>query len=245
MSLKQLSLRAVREDAAALAAAGRVDPAARVPSCPEWSLRELVDHTGRVHHWCAGIVASRSQDRVRFADQPGGPGDAEAGLAWFEAGTAALLAALDGVDEETPVWNWFRGVAPARFWMRRMALETAMHRWDGQAALMQPAPVDAAVALLGVDEMLEDLLPLLPSQCVAVSSDATLHLHCTDAGGEWLVRFTPDGAVVSREHAKGDVAVRATASDLYLLLWNRIGPEHLEVFGDEGILRGWAEHIRI
>jgi len=245
VSLKELCLRAVRDDAAELAAAARVDPAARVPSCPDWSLRELVDHTGRVHHWVDGIVRSRAQERVRFVDQAGGPEEPAAGVRWFEQGTASMLAALAGVDEEEPVWNWFRGVAPARFWMRRMALETSMHRWDGQAAVPPPQPIDTAVALLGVDEMLDDLLPLLRTQAQELSTDAAMHLHCTDAEGEWLVRFGADGATVSREHAKGDVAVRATASDLYLLLWNRIGAEHLEVFGDGALLRRWAELIRI
>ena len=36
-----------------------------------------------------------------------------------------------------------------------------------------------------------------------------------------------------------DAAVRAPASDLLLLLWNRRGPEALQVFGDEQLLADW------
>jgi hypothetical protein len=45
---------------------------------------------------------------------------------------------------------------------------------------------------------------------------------------------------VRREHARGDVAVRASASDLLLLLWRRIQPAAVEVLGDEGLLRQFS-----
>ena len=64
----------------------------------------------------------------------------------------------------------------------------------------------------------------------------TLHLHCTDGEGEWLVRLDPDGVSSSHEHAKGDVAARGTASDLLLFLYGRVDPEQLEVFGDASLL---------
>jgi len=78
-----------------------------------------------------------------------------------------------------------------------------------------------------------------------VSTSESMHLHCTDTEGEWMIRFTADGAVTTREHAKGDVAVRGTASDLYLLLWNRVSAERFEIFGDASLLRRFAEHVRI
>ncbi|KIF71110.1 hypothetical protein HY68_24945, partial [Streptomyces sp. AcH 505] len=32
------------------------DPGARVPTCPEWRVRDLVGHIGQGHRWAAGIV---------------------------------------------------------------------------------------------------------------------------------------------------------------------------------------------
>jgi len=245
VSLRSLFLDAVRRDADELCRVAQVDPRARVPACPDWDLRLLVDHVGRVHHWVDGIVRSRRQERLAFADQPGGPEELEAVLRWCREGTASMLATLQEVGEEEPVWNWIQGVAPARSWMRRMALETSIHRWDAQSAIGGALPIDTEVARHGVDEMCDDVLALLRRHTTELSTDASIHLHCTDTEGEWLVRFTPGGAVATHEHAKGDVAVRATASDLYLLLWNRITAEHLEVFGDASLLRRWADVVRI
>ena len=49
----------------------------------------------------------------------------------------------------------------------------------------------------------------------------SIHLHTTDTPGEWLVRLGPDGIHLTREHAKGDVAVRGPASDVLLVLMGR------------------------
>jgi hypothetical protein len=49
---------------------------------------------------------------------------------------------------------------------------------------------------------------------------------------------------VRREHAKADVAVRGPASALELFLYNRRGPDGLEVFGDEAKAAAWTEKVR-
>ena len=56
-----------------------------------------------------------------------------------------------------------------------------------------------------------------------IGNGETLHFHRTDGDGEWLVRLTPDGPEVERAHAKGDVAVRGSASDLLLARAGRVG----------------------
>jgi predicted lipid carrier protein YhbT len=70
-----------------------------------------------------------------------------------------------------------------------------------------------------------------------------LHFHSTDGDGEWLARLGAEGLVVTREHAKGDVAVRGVASDLLLFLYGRVGTERLEVFGDAALLARWRELV--
>jgi uncharacterized protein (TIGR03083 family) len=242
---KDALLAHVSADAAALAATGRAAPTVQVPSCPDWTVQQLLDHTGRVHHWVTGIVRSRRQERLPFASQEGGPEDLAGGLAWFEEGAQSVVAALDEAGEDEPIWNWFMGVAPARFWMQRMALETTVHRWDGQRAAGEPQPIDATLAVAGIDEVVSLFLPRFDTVAKQLSTDASIHLHCTDVEGEWLLRFGPEGLVTTNEHAKGDLAVRGAASDLYLLLWNRVTPERCEVFGDESLLRRWADVVRI
>lgn len=76
-------------------------------------------------------------------------------------------------------------------------------------------------------------------------SGETIHLHTTDLkDGEWLVTAHPDRFDVVREHAKGDVAAKGTASDLLLFLWGRVTQRPLEVYGDATLDR-WQERVRI
>lgn len=245
MSLRELSVRSIRDDGAAVVAAAAHDPAAAIPSCPGWTMFDLVRHVGRLHRWVGLIVRERKQEPVSVRDLPSGPDEPAAQREWFEEGCAALADALSGLGEDDAVWNWRFGVGPARFWLRRVAAETALHRWDAQNAVGAEQPVGTELAVAAVDEMGDLWLPLLRDRVVEVSTAASMHLHCTDAKGEWLVRFGPDGATTSHEHAKGDLAVRGTASNLYLLLWNRVGAERFEVFGDAALLARFAELVRI
>jgi hypothetical protein len=54
-----------------------------------------------------------------------------------------------------------------------------------------------------------------------------------------------DGIETRREHAKADCAVRATASDLFLLVWNRLTADGLEAFGDATLLDVWRQHVHV
>jgi predicted lipid carrier protein YhbT len=61
--------------------------------------------------------------------------------------------------------------------------------------------------------------------------------------GEWLVRFNGDDVTVTREHGKGDVAVRGPVEDLFLWLWGRIPADRLEVFGDRSLLERYRQLV--
>jgi predicted lipid carrier protein YhbT len=120
------------------------------------------------------------------------------------------------------------------FWFRRQAQEVSVHRWDAQGAAGAPEPLEAALAADGVDEWLE--LLAVRGGAATDGAEHTVHLHCTDVEGEWLVRQSPDGLDIERAHAKGDVAARGTASDLDLYLWGRLDADRLELFGDPALL---------
>lgn len=139
-------------------------------------------------------------------------------------------------DAEVTTWA---GLKPPSWLWRRMTHELAVHRWDAQSAAGEPHPVDAAVAADGIDELLEAFAPIADLSEVG----GTIHLHATDGGGEWFIE-TEDALSWSRAHEKADVAVRGTASDLLLLLWGRVSPEHLEVLGDEAVLERWHAATR-
>jgi uncharacterized protein (TIGR03083 family) len=202
-----------------------------VESCPGWTMKDLVVHVGNVHRWAAEIVRTAAQERLPFGDPPA-IADAEL-LPWFRDGAVVLVAVLEAADPATPLWT-FGLDGTVAFWLRRQAQETAVHRWDAQGAAGTAEPLGGALAADGIDEWLA-LLARRGARAGGGNGE-TVHLHCTDVGGEWLVTRTPDGIAVEPVHAKGDVAARGTASDLDLYLWGRGPVDALEVFGDVAVL---------
>ena len=203
-------LHAIRGDAAALADAGEAaGPEARVPSCPEWTVADLLGHIGTVHRW-ATANCDRPPDAEYLRSTQAGieiPDDLTARPAWVRTGAEALLDALASHPADAPCWTW----APPHtvgFWQRRMAHETAMHRVDAQLAVGAAEPIEPALAADGIDEWLAIVgrRPWVEQQISGAGE--TIHLHCTDVEGEWLVRLAPAGLEVERVHAKGDVAAR-------------------------------------
>lgn len=246
-------LDAVRTDAAAMvAAAGSAGLDAVCPTCPGWTVRDALEHTGMVHTWVHRLVSTRALERISKRDLPKPPAEAAGVPAWFEEQTAALVEALTSVGEDEPVWNWsVDRPHVARFWPRRMAHETAVHRYDAECAadmVDAAASVPAALAVDGIDEILDTILPSMVArraeQSMASSLGGTLHAHCTDVPGEWLVSVADAVVEVQREHAKGDAAVRAPASPLFLFLAGRLPVDAVEVFGDEAVVANWLEISR-
>lgn len=164
----------------------------------------------------------------------------------FERTAARLEETLRAAGPDQPAWTWWPDDQTAGFWLRRMTHETAVHRWDAQLALGAEAttaiePPD--LARDGCDEVFDVMMP--SQRTWAEMGEATparpgggesYHFHQTDGAGEWLVRFGADGPVVTREHARADVAVRGTGSDLLLFLWHRVPADRFEVFGDRALL---------
>jgi uncharacterized protein (TIGR03083 family) len=225
------------------------DPALPVPSCPEWTIAELAAHVGRAHRWAATVVARRAAGPVASADAPDRqPPEDPGGCAdWLVAGAARLAEAVREAGPEMPVWTW-SDQRRAGFWTRRMAHETAVHRADAALALGRPVELAPDLAADGISEWLE-ILPYLrdggPGTAGLLGDGQTMHLHAVDPGigaaGEWVLRGTAAGLRWEHGHRKADVAVRAPASDLLLLLMGRIPTDdpRVEILGDRAVLDSW------
>ena len=228
--------------AAAAAAAGL---AAAVPSCPGWRVRDLLRHTGGVHRWATSIVGTPLRERppgtsARHALAAGAPDDEL--LPWFTAGHRALMETLRAAPAALDCWAFLAAPSPKAFWARRQAHETAIHRVDAElAAGTAPTAVPAGFATDGVDELNSFLcqrhgrLRADPSRTILISA--------TDTGRSWLATVTT-GPLQVADAAEGaavpaDLTIRGPAADLYLLLWNRRGPEGLDLDGDTGLLDLW------
>jgi uncharacterized protein (TIGR03083 family) len=215
-----------------------------VPTCPGWRVRDLLAHTGAVHHWAADYVLGV---RTRPSDpDPAVPGEAEEPVEWYRAAHARLCAALEAAPAGLDCWSFLPAPSPLAFWARRQAHETTVHRIDAEAALgTPPAPVDAAFAADGVDELLTGFHSR-PRSRVRTDRPRTLLVRSADTGHNWLVRLSPRQPEVRRgtagpayETGDADCTLSGTAGDLYLVLWNRGSFDTLTVGGDGSLADLW------
>ena len=225
---------AVERETRALAnALVRGDGDARVPTCPDWTLRDLATHVGQVlGFWTHVLCEGSGRAKPQFDEQPG----PAAGL-WFVQIAGLLVSELKATAPDTTVWTWNPADQSAVFVARRMAHETAVHRFDAQSAVGDPQPIEPpALAADGIEEIFA-MVGAAPERAGRGEGE-TLHLHSAE-GDEWLITMKPDGLDVRREHAKGDLALRGAVSDLELVLYHRppVGP--VERFGDESVEDVW------
>lgn len=225
-------LQALARDGEAFASvAGDADLGAPVPSCPGWTLADLVYHLGEVHHFWRTIVADR-RDTWEGYEQPDRPADADL-VAWYRSGLADTVAVLGAVDPAQSNWTWSTDKSAA-FVIRRMAQETAIHRWDAEQAAGLDTGVEPHLASDGIDEFLMWFADE-PKEG-APAPGGSVHLHCGDVPGEWTVRLNAEGTFdIERAHAKGDCALRGSASDLLLALWRRRPASSIDVVGDADV----------
>lgn len=211
-----------------------------VPHLEGWSVRSVVGHMGWVFRYARLALESGPRDRPSRSSVPEPPPGDEV-IDWLGEGYRELVETLERVDMD--LWRpTFTGPQPARWWVRRLANEVAMHRWDAESGSTSPEPIDAEQARDGVDEVLQVFVPHRMQFPVLDGNGETVHLHATDiAGGEWMLTYQPKSVEWERGHAKGDVAARGPMSDLLLLVWGRIPPSRLEVFGDAALLDRWQE----
>jgi uncharacterized protein (TIGR03083 family) len=222
-----------------------------IPTCPEWTLRQLVTHVGRAHRWAAEITRTRSDVFIPFREVPDGklPDDRAEQPAWLRAGAARIVDAVREAGSDL-VWS-FTGPVPAGYWLRRMAHETLVHRADAQlAAGADPEPViDAEVAADAIGEWLtlvtDGNLGSADELTEALPAGAFLHIHATDDGlggrGEWMIRHGAGGLTVEPGHGKGDAALTGPAASLLLVLMRRRpAPDPaVTVYGDSAVVDGW------
>jgi uncharacterized protein (TIGR03083 family) len=210
---------------------GDADLAAAVPGCPGWDIADLVYHLGRVHHFWRTIVAEQ-RDTWEGYEQPERPADTDL-IAWYRDGLRAVVATLTAADPTHPNWTWSTDKT-AGFVIRRIAHETAIHRWDAEAAAGLDTGVEPHLASDGIDEFLmwfaDEAAEGTPPP------GGSVHLHCGDVPGEWTVVLNAEGTYdIERAHAKGDCALRGSASDILLALWRRRPSSSIDVVGDADV----------
>ena len=119
---------------------------AAVPTCPGWTVGDLVRHLGATSTAGSRLHVARGDRR---AGAPSGPRTRRPPsgvdlVAWWTERYAEIMSLLDALDPDLPAWNWAPQAKMAGFWHRRMAHETAVHRWDAQMAAGLAEPLEAS-----------------------------------------------------------------------------------------------------
>ncbi len=240
---------------AVVAAAPGLD--AQVPTCPGWTLFDLVKHLGGGDRFWAAIVGAGPADAPPARPSPRAPAlevpqEREALLAWLDASTQLLLGALRAAGPESGCWTWWPAsqspqTGSVRGTARHRVQETAVQTlttpsWPGGAQLL---PVE--LALDGVEEF---LFTVCATPSAWPHKPTAFDFHAAE-GRSW--RLTVDGGDGDdhphpRAHRRDRAGLgrsRASvmdASELVLYLYDRIQADSLHVDGDAGLLdllRAW------
>jgi uncharacterized protein (TIGR03083 family) len=230
----------VRSEGEAIVSASRQGVDAPVPTCGDWTVADLCRHVGRVYAYVAHIVEHRL---TSASDVRPDPEDGADPVEWVAETLDDLVAALGGCDADTPMWNWSPEPHVAAFWARRMAHESAVHRFDAQRAHGVAQPVDADLAADGLDELVDVLLPRVAARD-SLSPPAATFVFESVEDGAWRVRTDEGGVSRADVDAVPDVTARGTTSALLLAAYNRVPWTSLEVVGDTGALDAWSRTFR-
>jgi uncharacterized protein (TIGR03083 family) len=236
---KDFWLAALRADGPALQdAVTEAGPNAGVPSCPGWTVADLVEHLTSLLKWVRETVPrgviTRPEARVVPDPRPAWPNALEA-LRRELTGTSETL---DALDPEFPAWTWPAQAKKAGFWHRRMAHEVSVHRWDAEAAAGRPTAIETKLAADGVNEVLDTWLPA-GRRYEPTELQGVVHLVATDASYEWFVRLRATGValldtgtILDTDDHHARAGATGTASDLQLVLMGRRAPNVLTITGD-------------
>jgi uncharacterized protein (TIGR03083 family) len=224
--------------------------AAPVPTCPAWTVDQLLAHQTMVHRWATAHVRGESpealpnqtQIRANVADLP----------AYFREGHRLLLAALRAAPPDLEAMTFLNDPPPPRdFWARRQAHETTMHMVDALGAALGRVPttdeadVGPSLAEDGIDELLVGFFTRGKSKLFD-GTEYDVLVAPTDGDRRWLLHVGPRLAVEVLDGGDAPavpVVITGTASATYLALWNR--GDDIEVDGPGDLLARWRATQRI
>jgi hypothetical protein len=214
-----------------LRAAASRDLAAPVPTCPGWTVTDLVRHVANLY---GNVVVGRFHEPEQdiAAGEP---------LAALDRCYAAMSAEFAGREPGQRV-----GSLPHEtvfYWIRRMLHETAIHRVDAEYAVgVAIEPLADDLALDGVDELLNgflgELTRLFPDEFAAQLSDWDGRYAVIASGrATWRITVRPDRAQVAHGGGTGAAAlIEGAPAALLYWLYNRADDASVSVTGDPALV---------
>jgi uncharacterized protein (TIGR03083 family) len=229
----------LQSDGDRLAELANRDLSAAVPFCPGWDVREVLRHTGSVFNH--KIACMRLDRRAMPGEWPSQPSPGEDPVLWFRAALEALIAELLDRGPEQATFTWYEPDQSVGFWYRRMALEAVVHRVDVENAVDSRSAVDDALALDGIDEVLDRFLCARDVQPDPDGPHGAVAL--TAAGRTWTVLLEADAPSLLETAAGADATLSGDPDPLFVHLWGRRDRDGLDASGDEQLLDALRRRI--
>ena len=244
------ALRCIDETAAFGELIRSADPSTPVPTCPDWTLKQLFRHVGRGNRWAAQIIADRRDETLDPREVRDGkpPDDPDAAIDWLNDGAQLIIDAVDRVGADTRGVDVHRRAARAVGGSAGALHEATVHRADAAIALGADYELSPELAADGISEWLERVGVEARSQSVAAGAgaDAASARHRrrprSDRGvDDHQRRRTASRGRTTTARAMSRCAARA--KDLLLAIVRRrtAADGGVEVFGDTAVWDGWLE----
>ena len=223
-----------------------IDLASPIPTCPDWTMRDLLLHLGGIHRWAGSHVRDSlpgllQTDLIDIFERL--PEDLEL-VDWYRAELELLVRSLRDAPADLDCATFLKCVSPLHHWARRQAHETCIHRADVESVIRTLTPVDTEFALDGIDELVDGFVTRRFMK-LRSSPPRTLGIAPDGADRVWVLAITNEPVVVTSVMTDCDCVVSGDASNIYFALWNRIPASRLSVNGDSSVLGLFFERIQI
>ena len=239
----------IESEAARIRAAYAADPTGRVPWSDRWSVGTVARHVAGTHHVVAQVISDRPTANFGRFSSLATPAKGDPAFPdWFAAGTAALVEQCRVTPPAEACWTTVHqdDGGTAGWWVRRMAHETLVHRWDAEAgAAIAGAPIDPPVAADAIDEWADVLVGASRALHMSPAGPA-VRISCADVDQEWYLSLAEAGGrTVHTEPIDVALTIRGEAEALLLLLWGRIDADAagVDLEGDTDLLARWNELV--
>ena len=234
--------------------AGDADPGTPIPTCPKWTLTDLVDHVGATQRWVSRLVGEGIGDPgTAFSiGWESAPADPSAWGSWLLDGAHGVEETFTAAPNDRVVWDPSGGGDGVAFWSQRSFGEISVHRIDAAFALGRAYQIDPTLAVAAIEDWLSTMASSgwaanVPGFADAMRGDGqTIAWVAEDVDQAWLLRRTEAPLVLTHERSDADVSIHGPARELLQIVSRRLPLDSAEsstVVGDRDELTHLIEHM--
>jgi len=210
--------------------AGDAEPGTPIPTCPEWTLTDLVEHVGATQRWVSRLVGEGISDpgtafSIGWESAPANP---SAWRSWLLDGARGVETTFAGATDDRVVWDPSGAGDGVAFWSRRAFGEISVHRIDAAFALDRDYQIDPTLAGAAIEDWLSTMASSgwaanVPGFADAMRGDGqTIAWVADDTDQAWLLRRTAAPLVLTHDRGAADVTINGPARELLQIVSRRL-----------------------